>query len=373
MVLLKGFRADYAKSSATNLAKLAAHGASAPDGMIPSYPSESAPNQYTLVTGLYPEHHGLVADRFFNAAGERYNSSDPQAREDARWYGGVPLWVLAEQHGLRTACFFWTGCEAAIAGVRASTLPDPYAATTDAMRVEQALRCLRLPTAERPRLLLVALSEVEAIARESGPDSREAAAAVSRADALVGHLRAALAAMRLPVDLIVVSDRGLEQRQGNWIDLNRYADLSKAETLGPLIYPNNEEAAQQIYSRLKIVDSRFEVYRRKDLPKELHASGTDRLGDPVVVATEPVSIRAQGPATGPTDQVADAGIDGLDPQRFAAMRGIFYAEGPDIQAGMRLKPFANIHVYPFIAGLLKLPYGETDGSAGVLSGMQSSR
>jgi alkaline phosphatase D len=57
LVSLDGFRYDYVKKySAQNIAGMAARGASAPDGMIPSYPSVTFPNHLTLITGLYPEH-----------------------------------------------------------------------------------------------------------------------------------------------------------------------------------------------------------------------------------------------------------------------------------------------------------------------------
>src|SRR5579863_9125016 len=65
LVSLDGFRYDYAaKYGAKNLLAMATRGASAPEGMIPSYPSVTFPNHYSIVTGLYPEHHGIVANTF---------------------------------------------------------------------------------------------------------------------------------------------------------------------------------------------------------------------------------------------------------------------------------------------------------------------
>src|ERR1700686_2980201 len=97
MVSLDGFRFDYAKKyRAKNLLALAAQGASAPDGMIPCYPTLTFPNHYTLATGLYPEHHGIVGNNFYDPARkQRYEYKDPKATEDGSWYGGTPLWVLA--------------------------------------------------------------------------------------------------------------------------------------------------------------------------------------------------------------------------------------------------------------------------------------
>ena len=94
LVSLDGFRYDYAaKYGAINLAHVAAEGASAPDGMIPSFPSVTFPNHLTLVTGLYPEHHGIIENNFYDPArNERYASRDATV-QDGTWYAGTPLWA----------------------------------------------------------------------------------------------------------------------------------------------------------------------------------------------------------------------------------------------------------------------------------------
>src|SRR5208282_2373119 len=122
LVSLDGFRWDYAQHyDATHLLALGKQGVWAPEGMLPSYPSLTFPNHYTLVTGLYPEHHGLIANNFLDPArSARYSMYDKQAANDGSWYGGVPLWSLAESQGMRTACLLWVACEAKIAGFRPS-------------------------------------------------------------------------------------------------------------------------------------------------------------------------------------------------------------------------------------------------------------
>ena len=90
LVSLDGFRYDYAqKYGAKNLLQMAARGASAPNGMIPSFPSLTFPNHYTLVTGLYPEHNGIVANTFYDPGrNDGYTYKDPKASLDGSWYGG---------------------------------------------------------------------------------------------------------------------------------------------------------------------------------------------------------------------------------------------------------------------------------------------
>ena len=154
LVSLDGFRYDYArKYGAKHLLQFGAEGAMASEGMIPSYPSLTFPNHYTLVTGLYPEHHGIVANRFYDPARkQQYSMSDPAAERDGSWYGGTPLWSLAEKQGMRSACFFWPGSEAKIAGERPSYYLNFDDHFPDEQRIDQVIAWLRLPAAKRPHL-----------------------------------------------------------------------------------------------------------------------------------------------------------------------------------------------------------------------------
>ncbi len=370
LVSLDGFRWDYAKKyGAKNLLAMAAHGASAPDGMLPSYPSITFPNHYTLVTGLYPEHHGIVAMSFYDETHtRRYSFSDPKTASDGSWYGGTPLWVLAEQQGMRAACFFWPGSEAAIGGVRPSYYLHFNDAYPDEKRIDQVIHWLQLPAAERPHFVTLYYANVDHAGHTYGPDAPETRAAVRHVDALIGTLRARLALTHLPVDLIVVSDHGMEKTERNWTTLDTYADLSNFVTAGSLLYANSEADAQRVYDKLKSADAGFMVYRRANVPASLHYNTNPREGDPVIVPRGAFAIRAHGPAPGAEDKPPNAGSHGYDPREMASMKAIFYATGPDIKAGVQLKPFENVNVFPFITEILGLAHGPVDGSAGVLSG-----
>ncbi len=361
LVSLDGFRPDYPKRyGARNLLAMAANGASAPDGMLPSYPSLTLPNRYTLVTGLYPEHHGIVADSFYEGS-RKYSAANPPSIAD----GGVPLWLLAERQGMRAACISCSGPEAATGG-RPSLFHDDV---PDAARVDLVLQWLKLPEGQRPHFITLSFADVDRAGRRFGPDAPQTRAAVLAVDAQLGRLRAGLRGLHLPVDLIVVSDHGMAKTEGGSIDLDKYVDLQGFDTVGPLLYAKTEEDAQKAYSRLKIANAAFKVYRRANVPRELHYNANPRIGDPVIIPNAPVAIRAHGPAAGEADPAPDAGSDGYDPRQFGEMRAIFYAEGPDIRAGVKLKLFENVNVYPFVAGLLGLDAPKVDGSAAVLSGV----
>jgi predicted AlkP superfamily pyrophosphatase or phosphodiesterase len=368
LVSLDGFRYDYAKRyGAPHLDAMAKDGASARDGMLPVYPSVTFPNHYTLVTGLYPERHGIVAQQFYDPVRkQRYAFNDPAAVTDGSWYRGVPLWSLAEQQGMRAACFFWPGSEAKIAGERPSYYLKYDETVPDEARIDQVIEWLKLPEAMRPHLITLYYSEVDHVGHQYGPDAPETREAVHHADGVIGILRTRLAVTHLPIDLVVVSDHGMAAEQGDWINLDQYADMSGVETAGALLYPASEEAAANLYSKLRIVSDKFMVYRRNKMPAALNYANDPRIGDPVIVPTGPYAIRARAPADAGHDHPPNRGVHGYDPRVVPQMRAIFYAAGPDIRPGTTLQPFESVNVFPFLAEILQLEAPATDGSAAVL-------
>lgn len=368
LVSLDGFRYDYAaKFGAPNLEHLAAEGASAPDGMIPSFPSVTFPNHYTIVTGLYPEDHGIIANSFYDPERkEAFASGKPEAVRDGSWYGGVPLWSLAEKQGMRSACFFWPGSEAEIAGERPSYYLHYDNTVPDEQRINQVIAWLKLPAAQRPHFITLYYYEPDHTGHSAGPDSRATGDAVHHVDALIGVLMADLKTVNLPVDLIVVSDHGMATVEGDWIDLDHYADLPRFVTVGSLLYAPDEQAAARAYRQLRGASDEFVVYRRRDVPAHLHFNGNARIGDPVVIPTGPYLLRAHAP-----DKPAAPlkGEHGYDPSKMKSMRAIFYAAGPDVRAGYKLQPFENVDVYPLIARILGLRVGRIDGTLAPVRGM----
>ena len=149
--------------------------------------------------------------------------------------------------------------------------------------------------------------------------------------------------------------------EGDWINLDRYADLSQFETAGALLYPRSEDVAAKAYRQLRGASDKFVVYRRSQAPAELHYHDNARIGDPVVVATGPYAIRTHAPQNPSNDKPPNKGGHGYDPRRMPAMRAIFYAAGPDIRPGVTLAPFENVNIYPLIAKILGLRMGTVDG------------
>ena len=363
LVSLDGFRYDYAKKySATNLLRLAAEGASAPQGMIPSFISVTFPNHYSIITGLYPEHHGIVANSFYDPARKQTYAADKvESVSDGSWYGGVPIWLVAEKQGMRTACFFWPTSDADVGGMHPTYYLHYDRTTPNEQRIDQAIAWLKLPAEERPHFLTLYFADTDHIGHEYGPESPQIAETVRQVDALMGKLIADLKTLQLPVDLIVVSDHGMETVEGNWIDLDHYADLSQFVAVGSLLYAPTEEAAARAYQQLRGASDKFVVYRRADVPAYLHFNSNPRIGDPVVIPTGPYMIRAHATESPEIVQPTAKGQHGFDPRQMKSMRAIFYAEGPQISPGVAVEPFENVDVYPLIAKILGLEIGPIDG------------
>ncbi len=379
LVSLDGFRYDYAKKyHAEHLLALAAEGASAPEGMLPAYPSITFPNHYTIVTGLYPEHHGIVANNFYDPARkETYSYRDSKAVGDGTWYGGTPLWVLAEQQGMRSASFFWVGSEADIQGVRPTYYLKFDGKFPNPKRVEQVLAWLRLPAEQRPHMITLYFSDTDSAGHRYGPDSPQVADAVHELDGEIGKLMDGLKEIKLPVDLIVLADHGMVKVEGAPVHLSQYGfDASLfSPIVGLGLYPKSDADAQKAYEAMRGKSDKFAVYRRAEVPAYLHFDGNPREGDPVIVPNGPYFLTADADPDAPEHPV---GAHGFDATRMPEMKALFVAAGPDIRHGVVLPPFENVNVYPLVAKILglditRLKTGAIDGKLGVLEGILQTK
>ena len=364
LVSLDGFRYDYPEEhGATHLQQLAKDGARAYSGMLPSYPSLTFPNHWTLVTGLLPEHHGIVRNSFYDPTRKQtYEYKDSAINSDGTWYGGTPLWSLAAQQGMRSAVFMWPGSEAEVAGHR----PSSYAHFEDQLDghvgIEQIVTWLKLPAEQRPHFIAFYMPTTDHAGHWYGPDSVQETEAVHTVDGLMGELRQRLGATGLPVDLIVLADHGMVLNDNNWIQWDQHADLSHTKVVEWLLYPDSEAEKEKVYRDfLAHPDPRFSVYRQKDVPAHLAYTGNARIGDPVIVPNGPYIGHPH--ATKPRE---DLGEHGYDPTKLSAMKAVFIANGPDIRKGVSLPVFPNVDVYSFITKLLDLKAPPTDGELGPL-------
>jgi predicted AlkP superfamily pyrophosphatase or phosphodiesterase len=365
LVSIDAFRYDYAgRYHAANLLAIRDAGASA-TALIPSFPSITFPNHISIVTGLYPEHHGIVMNQFYDPA-RNASYDNKSTATDGSWYSGTPLWVLAEQQHVKAASMFWPASDSEIQGVRPTYWSLYDQNVSDEERVDRVIGWLKQPEAERPHFITLYFSDVDTAGHNFGPESPETERAVLKVDGLIGDLRKRIAGTGLPVNLVVVSDHGMQAVTGA-IDLRQYTDLSKVRVVneGPfaLIYSTDREALKNFYRDVKAKKNpAFSIYWRKDSPARWHYRDNPRAGDIIVMVNQATTLITKTPP-----EKTDKGRHGYDPGKFKTMDGIFYAEGPNIRPHGPLKPFINVDIYPFLAEILGLtPPAGLDGSAAPL-------
>jgi predicted AlkP superfamily pyrophosphatase or phosphodiesterase len=361
VVSLDGFRADYlTRGDTPTLNAFIAEGVS-PKYMRPSFPSVTFPNHYTMVTGLYPESHGIVGNSFWDPRlHDKFHYTNASSSLQAKWWGGEPLWATAQLQGVRTAVHMWPGSEAHIGPVEPSIV-DPYNGSEVLSRkVQRILGFLDLPgpneaaaataaaavTEERrPQLILAYVPDVDSAGHEYGPNSTQIHATLRRVDDMLRDLLAGLQQRNLThvVNIVVVSDHGMATTStGRLLQLEDLLDPALlAHTDGWPLYglrPKRDADLQPLYERLVARaaaqhPAAFDVYLRDgNMPVRYHFARNERIAPLwivprtgwAIVAKKEFDVR-RGRENG--EIYHPRGLHGYD-NEDPLMRAIFIARGP---------------------------------------------
>jgi len=368
LISIDGYRYDYSeKYGAENLIAFGQQGVRA-KALLPEFPTLTFPNHYSIATGLYPEHHGIVENAFWDPAFQAsFRFTNPADAGDGRWWGGTPLWVLAEQQGMRAATYFWPGTEARIQNTRPSYWYPYNSKTTLDEKIRQVDAWLHLPPAERPHLILLYMPEVDHQGHVHGPEAPETRAAVKEVDAALGRLFEQVRATGLPVNIIIVSDHGMAQvtREIRFTTEEFEGAKFSAGTTQIDVHSKDPALIDRLYDHFIHKDPDLAVYRKADLPPALHYRDNPRIGDLVIYAKTPVRLRYDAPGARPSGHVE--GMHGYEVARVPEMKGIFYAQGPAFRQRLVIEEFQNIHIYPLVAKILGLTTPQIDGNLAVVA------
>jgi predicted AlkP superfamily pyrophosphatase or phosphodiesterase len=366
LVSLDGFRWDYMEAAATpTLDRLATGGVRA-ERLIPSFPSKTFPNHYTLVTGLRPAEHGIVANHFYDPVFDaRFTIGDPTTVTDARWWGGEPIWVTAERQGRRAATLFWPGSEAAIGGVLPSYgLPYDHD-LPHADRVATLLQWLDAPADRRPTFLTLYLSDVDSAGHAYGPGAPETLAAIEKVDATLGTLLAGLERRNLArqTHWIIVADHGMAATARERVILfDDFVSLEQANAVDvdPLLalWPA-EEDREAVYRALAGAHPHLQVYRRAEIPERFQYRDHRRIPPILGVADEGWSIASRADFERHPERY-DGGAHGYDPA-LPSMGALFIGHGPKFRQGATVPPLENLHVYELMCHILGLEPATNSG------------
>uniref|UniRef100_A0A8C5L660 Ectonucleotide pyrophosphatase/phosphodiesterase family member 1 n=1 Tax=Jaculus jaculus TaxID=51337 RepID=A0A8C5L660_JACJA len=345
--------------------------------MRPVYPTKTFPNHYSIVTGLYPESHGIIDNKMYDPKMNASFSLKSKEKFNPEWYKGVPIWVTAKYQQLRSATFFWPGSDVEIDGI----LPDIYKVYNGSVPFEErilaVLKWLQLPSDERPHFYTLYLEEPDSSGHSYGPVSSEVIRALQRVDSMVGMLMDGLKELNLHkcLNLILISDHGMEQGScKKYVYLNKYlGDVKNIKVVyGPAARLRPSDVPDKYYSfnyegiarnlSCREPNQHFKPYLKHFLPKRLHFAKNDRI-EQLTFYLDPQWQLALSPSE---RKYCGSGFHGSD-NLFSNMQALFIGYGPGFKHGLEVDTFENIEVYNLMCDLLNLTSTPNNGTHGSLN------
>ncbi len=381
LISLDGFRYDYLeKYQPKVLNRLAREGVRA-KWMIPSFPTKTFPNHYTIVTGLYPAHNGIVENNIWDF-GTVFTMSKREEVQNPRWWLGEPIWVTAEKQGQIAASYFWVGSEAAIEGESPTFWRAWNGKVPAEMRVDKVLSWLDLPQEKRPTMITLYFSDVDDAAHEFSPDAEETKYAVWNVDRYIGRLIDGLKLRKIDnqVNVIVVSDHGMAAYYPlNATFLDDYFDFDLTERILwtneiVQIFPKKGKD-DEIYSKIKNL-AHATCWKKAEIPARLHYNDSPRIA-PIICSSEEGWMttshkRHKDWLEDIEDVTKPRGAHGYD-NRYQSMQATFIARGAAFKKNLTVEPFENIQVYNLMCDILGLKPAPNDGDFSIVRGMLKKR
>jgi predicted AlkP superfamily pyrophosphatase or phosphodiesterase len=370
LVSLDGWRWDYIdRFRPSTISSLASSGVRA-EGLVPVFPSKTFPNHYTIITGLYPQRHGIVSNNMVDPAlPGRFTLSNRDVQQDTRWWGGEPLWNTAERQGQIAATMFWPGSDAEIGGRRPTYWRTYDHDLPNNARIDQLLSWLKQPADAQPTLLTMYISTIDTVGHDEGPDSPDIAKAAHEVDASMARLVSGItnAGLAGRTNVVLVSDHGMAPLSPDrTIVLDDYIDMSAVQVIdsSPIVgLTPRSGSADTLYHALKDKHPALEIYTADTLPEEYRLRHHPRLSAVIGVADDGWHVTTKRPATENVERF-EGGNHGYDP-RHRSMHGLFVAAGPQFARGLVVPAFENVHVYELLCRVLGLRPAPNDGDPAV--------
>ena len=367
LISFDAFRWDYSNRNLTpNIESLIETGVKA-HTFKPVFPSKTFPNHISIITGLYPEHHGIIFNDFYNIfTSAHFRLSDSVEVRDSRWYKGEAFWETARHQGIITASYFWPGSDVNSEYRRPNYYYHYMHNTSYAQRVKGVIDWLQLPYNKRPHFITLYFELADDIGHKYGPDSPQINTAIATLDSTIGNLITSLSdiQMRDSVNIILVSDHGMTN-----ISADRIVNIEemlkgykvKYSNSGPImmIQPKQNKL-EEIYSILKRNEKHYKVYKKENIPNYYHFSQNPFIYKILLVADLGWSVitnkELKWYKPGST-----GGNHGYD-NNTLDMQGTFIASGPQFKKNYKTGTIRCIDVYPLLCRIFNVvPSGNIDG------------
>ena len=207
-----------------------------------------------------------------------------------------------------------------------------------------------------------------------GADSPEVISAAKEIDKAIGKILASAKKNEINLQVIIVSDHGMNTIEAKRISLYDLADLTGVVVTErgatTQIYSTDSDRIEKIYSELSSQQKNFKVYKKNQVPKKWNFDDPNRTGDLVVVADFPYymdTAKSFLPMSEEIQKQLGRSTHGWDPAH-RNMHGFFSATGSSFKSGIKISQFENVHVYPMVLDLFGLKQSlPIDGNSEALS------
>jgi predicted AlkP superfamily pyrophosphatase or phosphodiesterase len=352
LIGIDGFKPSYLTLGVTPRLKSLAQSGVLAKGSISAFPSLTFPNFVSLVTGLTPDHHGIVNNTMTDPATDQlFTLSSREAVENPFWWTKTtPIWTNLRQQGGIASAMFWPGSEVEINGSRPNDWVRYEHGMSHERRLEYLVSWLSRGETLRPNLATLYLSDVDSAGHEFGPDSEQVRDAVAKVDQTIGALIDAISNLGLKerTTFVLVSDHGMASTPAaKSIDVSQLLkDFPKAkwewQGATSAVRLNGENGLQVL--NVLSQQSNLDCYEKGKLPQSFKFGTHPRIPEIVCVSKMGYTVTANPYRKGPLGQ------HGFDPL-LTEMHGLFLASGHRIKPG-ELGLIENIEVYPLLCQLL---------------------
>lgn len=391
LVSLDGFHPHYINAENTpTMHRMMVEDYGAPY-MVPSFPSSTFPNHWTLVTGLYPSEHGIVGNTFYDPKLEKQfiNTNPKYGLNPEFWLGGEPVWTTAFRQGVKLAVHMWPGSEVPTVGDNGPLYVDSYnGSELLSSKVDRVMGWLDVPTLkERPELILTYVPTIDQYGHKFGISGQNLTDALHYVDDFVALMVKSLEQRNLTniVNLVIVSDHGMAPTsKDRLLFLDDVVNTTKIEHIDgwPLfgLRPRGETTSDEIYSEIKgnienmgkEITENFNVYKVEDIPKEWNFGGQKndhafnyRLAPVWIIPNVGYSITTRKQFKENNNDYYPKGVHGYN-NTHLLMRAIFLGKGPYFSERLafqkKVRPFANTEVYGMICDSLNIVAAPNNGS-----------
>lgn len=360
LISIDGFRPDYLDRGITpHLTALSKKGAYGP--MRPAFPTKTFPNHWTLVTGKSPDNHGIVGNTMEDP--ERPGEVFRMSSKDPFWWNQAkPIWITAEEQGVRTATMFWPGSEVEFDGKRPSDWWPFNQQLSNDRRIRAVVDWMRRPAQTRPKLVTLYFDTVDMAGHFFGPASdKKLNSVIKEVDDRIGDLTSELALLNQPANIIITSDHGMAETSPERII---YLDSILPRDQYRLITDGNYVGIEPLKDNLETLRSAFikkhknmECWERQDIPDHFQYGNNPRV--PSIFCLPETGWVAYQDV--PEWMTGIGGGHGYD-HRHPDMMAFFLANGPDVRTAGEQSVFDSVNVYVLVAYLAGVTPNESEGN-----------